>query len=137
MVAVLLAALPSTGLSACGSSHSSKTPATAARAATPQSTTTTTTPTTPAPPATTSTPTTTTTTETPAQVAEREHTHALLVLVVNCVRRQGYHLPEPDAKNHINTRGVPLENSKYKSVATACLENPNKPAPGQESTKAP
>lgn len=140
VIAVLLVALAVTGLSACGSSHSSTSPSTAARAETPKSTTETpkstpsTTPAASAPPPTTST----ATTATPAEIAERERKHASLVAFVDCLRRQGYNVPEPDANNRINTHGLPLKNSKFTAAGTACFENPSKKGPGaQGPTKAP
>jgi hypothetical protein len=47
------------------------------------------------------------------------------------MRRHGYNVPEPDAHNHVNTRGLPVKTSKYSAAVTECYENPNKTRPSK------
>lgn len=124
---MLLIALAGAGLGACGGSPSSTPPSTTARAEASKNTPSTT-PTASAPPA----------TPTPAQNAEREEKHIRLVAFVNCLRRQGYNVPEPDANNHLNPHGLPLKDPKFKAADLACFENPNLPGRTKGGrTKAP
>jgi hypothetical protein len=44
-----------------------------------------------------------------------------LTEVVSCARRHGIHLPEPDSRNNINTRGLNLEHGHNKAVMDACV----------------
>jgi hypothetical protein len=46
-----------------------------------------------------------------------------LMEVVSCARRHGVHLPEPDAHNNINTRGLHLEKGHNKTVMNICFHN--------------
>lgn len=44
-----------------------------------------------------------------------------LMEVVSCARKHGIHLPEPDAHNNINTRGLHLEHGHNKTVMNTCF----------------
>ncbi len=47
--------------------------------------------------------------------------HDQLIEVVTCARRHGIHLPEPDAHNHVSTRGVNLKSHNRKAIMNDCL----------------
>jgi hypothetical protein len=46
-----------------------------------------------------------------------------LMEVVSCARRHGVHLRQPDAHNHINTRGLHLQKGHNKTVMNICFHN--------------
>jgi hypothetical protein len=54
-----------------------------------------------------------------ATVVAQERQH--LMEVVSCARRHGIHLPEPDAHNNINTRGLHLKSHRNNIVMSACF----------------
>lgn len=56
--------------------------------------------------------------QSPAAVA-REHEQ--LMELVACARRHGIRLPEPDAQNHVNTRGVNLKGHKREVIMSRCF----------------
>jgi hypothetical protein len=46
-----------------------------------------------------------------------------LTEVVSCARHHGLNLPEPDAHNNINPRGLNLESPHNKTIMNACFRN--------------
>jgi hypothetical protein len=113
---LLFISFASLGLAACGgSSHPSSSAAAAATTPAAANTTTTTT----APPTTTSR--TTPTTPTNATASPQEAQHARLVTFVSCMRQHGVNVPEPNAENHVNARGINPKNPRVKAALKVCF----------------
>jgi pyruvate/2-oxoglutarate dehydrogenase complex dihydrolipoamide acyltransferase (E2) component len=105
-LASLTIAIGCLGLSACGGSSSSR--ASSANAHTTAST------------ASAQATTTDPGAKTPASPAQRKEVTAIKALV-QCLRRHGIQLPEPEASGHVDSQGVDLNSPRYKAALTACL----------------
>lgn len=55
-----------------------------------------------------------------------------LIELVSCVRQHGIHMPEPDAHNNINTRGLHLRSHHNNIVVTGCLHKVVGKATGEQ-----
>lgn len=58
----------------------------------------------------------------PQETTEHERQRTKLVAFVSCMRHHGYHLREPDAHNHLSTRGFNMQSPRLKAVGTSCFE---------------
>jgi pyruvate/2-oxoglutarate dehydrogenase complex dihydrolipoamide acyltransferase (E2) component len=57
--------------------------------------------------------------------------------LVSCARQHGIHLPEPDARNNVSTRGVNLKGHRRKATINTCYHKVvNKAAKAQEAEHA-
>ncbi|HWX45545.1 MAG TPA: hypothetical protein VNY52_09510 [Solirubrobacteraceae bacterium] len=57
----------------------------------------------------------------PENAANHAHYHRILVALVGCMRRYGIHLPEPNAANQVNRKGIDVNGARFKSADERCV----------------
>ncbi len=119
-ISLVLVPLACVALSACGGSSKPARSATTSAAAAASTTTP------PATPSTAPAPAPTQTTQATTQTTQAPPERAALLRFLNCMRRHGIHMPEPDAAGHVSLRGLHVKSRRYQTVGSACLSNSSK-----------